>query len=105
MTATETVLIPVAPDRYRFGPGGAVTILGSRGESDGVLFWPPRVLSPTTGGPVTGVELAVPPKPLATPPAGADPAEVEAPLPPVLVLVPVLVPRACVEEPECGIAT
>ena len=57
--APKEALIAVSPDWYRFGPHGEVTIFGSRGKDDGVLFWPPRLLSPTTGGAVDEVELAV----------------------------------------------
>jgi uncharacterized OB-fold protein len=53
----HTELLPVAPGQYRFGPAGEVTILGSRGDADGVLFYPPRLSSPTDGGAVSEVEL------------------------------------------------
>lgn len=58
--APEGVNRSYAPDRYTFGdePGLLVTILGSRSEETGSLFWPRRLRCPETGGTVRDVELA-----------------------------------------------
>jgi uncharacterized OB-fold protein len=46
--------------RYRFGdaPDAAITILGSRSDATGSLFWPSRLRCPQTGGTVSDTILA-----------------------------------------------
>ena len=47
------------PDVYRIGEGDdpVITLLGSRSDAVGQLYWPPRERCPLTGGSVSGVEL------------------------------------------------